>query len=141
MKLKIKKLHPCAIIPQFAKKHDAGMDLYAVEDREIQPGEVGFIKTGLAMEIPEGYVGLIWDKSGFSTKTKMKTLAGVIDAGYRGEIIVCMFNLCNHTHHIEKGIKVAQMLIQKIEHPQIEEVEELSETDRGISGFGSTEHR
>lgn len=141
MKLKIKKLHPDAIVPKFAKKHDAGMDLFALEDCTIQPGQVAFVKTGIAMEIPEGHVGLIWDKSGFSTKTSMKIMGGVIDAGYRGDVTVCLINLCDREHHIEKGFKVAQMLIQKTEQPDIEIVEELSETDRGAGGFGSTGHK
>ncbi|TSC96399.1 MAG: dUTPase [Parcubacteria group bacterium Athens0714_26] len=138
MKLKIKKLHQEAVVPKYAKKHDAGMDLFALEDHTASPGEVIFVKTGIAMEIPEGYVGLVWDKSGFSTKTKMKTLGGVIDAGYRGDVTVCLINLCSEAHHIEKGMKVAQILIQKVEQPEIELVEELSESERGEGGFGST---
>lgn len=138
LKLKIKKLHPDAIIPKFAKRHDAGMDLFALNEHIINPGEIVLINTGIAMEIPEGYVGLVWDKSGFSTKTKMKTLGGVIDSGYRGDVTVCLINLCNEAHHIEKGMKVAQILIQKAEQPEIELVKELSESERGNGGFGST---
>ncbi|MDD5547672.1 MAG: dUTP diphosphatase [Candidatus Pacebacteria bacterium] len=141
MKIKIKKLHPDAKVPKFAKKSDAGMDLFSLNEHIIQPDQIVLINTGIAMEIPEGHVGLIWDKSGLSTKAGVKTLAGVIDAGYRGDVTVCLINLSKEECHIEKGVKVAQILIQKIEQPEIEEAEELSETDRGAGGFGSTGHK
>lgn len=138
MKLKIKKLHKDAVIPKYAHKGDAGMDLFSVEEVVISPEERIQIKTGLAFEVPSGYAGLIWDKSGLSHKHGLKTLGGVFDAGYRGELLVGMINLSKEKYILEKGHKVAQMVIQKIEHPEIVEVETLSETKRGTGGFGST---
>lgn len=138
MKIKFKKLHPDAIIPHFALPGDAGMDLYAVETVTLKPGERSVIPIGLAMEFPRGYVALFWDKSGIATKQGLTTLAGVVDSGYRGPLMVPMINLSDKEYTFEKGKKVAQMLVQPIEEPQIEEVEELSDSDRGEAGFGST---
>ena len=138
MEIKVKKVHPHAIVPHLAHSGDAGFDLYSVDRVAIAPGERVQIKTGIAMEIPFGYSGLIWDKSGLSHKHGLKTLGGVIDAGYRGEVLVGITNFSNIEFCLEAGHKVAQMLIQKVEAPEIIEVEELSETLRGESGFGST---
>lgn len=90
------------------------------------------------MEIPEGYVGLMWDKSGLSTNHRIKSLGGVIDSSYRGESLLGVINLGDVPYTVEKGHKVVQMLIQKVETAQIEEVDELSHTTRGEGGFGST---
>ncbi len=138
MEVKIKKLHPDAKIPHFAHHGDAGMDLYVPERVEIAPGERKSVPVGLAMEIPFGYVGLIWDKSGLSHKHGLKGFGGVIDCGYRGEVCVGVMNLSTTLYVFEKGHKIAQMLIQPIEHPAITEVEELSLSERGEGGFGST---
>ncbi len=138
MELKIKKLHPNAKLPAYAQAGDAGMDLFAVEDMIIGEGTRAWVPTGVAMEIPVGYVGLVWDKSGLSMTHGIKTIGGVIDAGYRGEIKVGIINLSTTNHHISAGHKIAQMLIQKIEVAALIEVEELSDTARGVSGFGST---
>src|SRR4051812_36178361 len=109
--LKIKKLHPDAKIPSFATQGDAGFDLFAIENLKLEPGERGQVSTGIAIEIPYRHVGLIWDKSGLSHKAGLKTLGGVIDAGYRGEIKVGMINLSQEKYTLEKGHKVAQMII------------------------------
>jgi len=138
MTIKIKKLHPDAILPKYANEHDAGMDLYASESLILQPGKRKLVSTGIAMAIPQGYVGLMWDKSGIAMKYGLKTMAGVIDAGYRGEIKILVHNLSNQEYLIEKGYKIAQMLIQPIEKKQLLEVEELDTTDRGEGGFGSS---
>ena len=138
MKLKIKKLSPNAFMPNYAHEGDAGMDFFASEAITIKVGERVQVKTGISMEIPQGYVGLIWDKSGLSHKQGLKTLGGVIDAGYRGEIMIGMINLGSEDYKIEAGHKVAQMLIQKVESPELVEVEELDDTSRGWDGFGST---
>lgn len=138
MNIKVKKLHPDAIVPKIAHLGDAGCDLFAVEEVTLKPGERGQVPTGLALAIPDGYVGLIWDKSGLSHKGGIKTLGGVVDSGYRGEILVGVINLSEESYTFEKGHKVAQMLIQKVESPTFEEVEELSDTSRGEGGFGST---
>jgi len=138
MKLSVKKLHPLAITPQYAYPNDAAMDLFAVEEVAILPGKRASVSTGIAMQIPDGYVGLIWDKSGISQKHGLKTLGGVIDAGYRGEIIVGLFNTSDTAHIFSIGQKIAQILIQKIEQPEIIEVLELEESTRGTGAFGST---
>ena len=138
MELKVKKVHKDAVLPKFAHPGDAGIDLFALEDTVVLPGEVTKVRTGIAMQIPDGYVGLCWDKSGLSMNHGIKTLGGVIDAGYRGEVIVGLINLGKEVYTFEKGHKIAQMLIQKVEHPEIEEVAELLDTSRGEGGFGST---
>ena len=138
MELRIKKLVPNAVLPNYAHKGDAGMDLFTYEMVTIKPGERAQVKTGIAMAIPEGYVGLIWDKSGLSQKFGLKNLGGVVDSGYRGEIMVGIVNLGKEDYKFEPGQKVAQLLIQKVESPKIEEVENLEEGLRGENGFGST---
>ncbi len=138
MKIKIKKLHPDAQIPKHAHPGDAGMDLFAIDAFKMDPQERKSIAVGIAIEIPEGYVGLIWDKSGLSHKYGIKTFGGVIDSGYRGEIHVGLMNLSEESFKFEKGHKVAQLLIQKVEHVEFDEVENLTETARGKGGFGST---
>lgn len=141
MPLKVKKLHPDAKIPSYAHAGDAGMDLYVPERVELAAGERKSIPIGIAMEIPDGFVGLIWDKSGLSHKFGIKTFGGVIDAGYRGEICIGMMNLSTTAYVFEKGNKIAQILIQPVEHPEVVEVaadEELTSTSRGRGGFGST---
>ena len=136
--IKIKKLKNDAVLPNYAHSGDAGMDMYASEDVHIRKGERAKVPTGIAMEIPEGYVGLVWDKSGLSINHGLKTLGGVIDAGYRGEIIIGIANLSSEDYTLEKGHKVAQLLIQKIESPVVEEAIELKDSHRGEKGLGST---
>lgn len=138
MELKVKKVHPEAKLPTYANPHDAGMDWYALERVTLKPGEVGKVRSGVSIEIPEGYVGLFWDKSSVSTKGKIKSVGGVIDAGYRGEVLMGVMNLGQEEYIFEKGDKVLQMLIQPVNIVEIEEAEELSETARGQGGFGST---
>ncbi len=138
MKLFLKKMHADAVVPQFAHATDAGMDLCSTVEITIAPGTRVSVPTGIAMQIPDGYVGLIWDKSGISQKGGLKTLGGVIDAGYRGEIFVGLFNTSNEPYTFGPGQKVAQILIQKIEQPEIELVDDLENSDRGTGAFGST---
>lgn len=138
MKIKIKKINPEAKTSSYANTRDAGMDFYSVIDITILPNERVACDTGIAMAIPAGYVGLIWDKSGVAFKGGIKTMGGVIDSSYRGEIKIILTNLSDKEYVIRKGDKVAQMLIQKVESPSIEEVEVLDDTERGEGGFGST---
>jgi len=139
MQLQIKKLLPTATVPTgFAHKGDAGIDLFVAEAVAIKPMERVQVSTGIALAVPLGYVGLIWDKSGLSHKAGLKVMGGVIDAGYRGEIKVGIINLGTETHAFAAGDKVTQLLIQKIEQPEIIEVQELEDTERGEDGFGST---
>ena len=138
MKIRVKKLHPDAKVPAFAHPGDAGMDLYSVEDMVLAPGERGSVPTGIAIALPDGYVSLVWDKSGPSHKFGVKTLGGVLDSGYRGEYLIGLVNLGQEKFEIKKGQKIAQLLIQKVERPEIEETAELDDTSRVARGFGST---
>ena len=140
MKLYVKKLHEDACLPKRAHKEDAGIDLYTFGKHEVLPHATLTIPIGVAMEIAEGYVGLIWDKSSVGGKG-IKTLGGVIDAGYRGEIKVVVHNLHDKAYTFNHGDKVAQMLIQKVELCDVEEVGGLGESIRGSGGFGSTGSR
>jgi dUTP pyrophosphatase len=138
MNIQVKKLHPDAIVPSFAHPGDAGMDLYSVEDMILSPGERRSVPTGIAIALPDGYVSLVWDKSGPSHKFGVKTLGGVLDSGYRGEYLIGLVNLGQEPFEIRKGQKIAQLLIQRVERPEIETVDELGDTSRGAGGFGST---
>ena len=138
MKIKFQKILDEAIIPHYAHPGDAGMDIFSAEETIIKAGERKSIRTGIKMGLPEGFVGLVWDKSGLALKNGIKTMAGVIDSGYRGEIGIVLVNLSDQDYKIEKGQKIAQMLIQKVERVEIEETKELSETKRGEGCFGST---
>lgn len=136
--VRIKKLDATAEILRYAHEGDAGLDIFAAETLTLAPGARTSVATGIAMEIPEGYVGLVWDKSGLSHKHGLKTLGGVIDAGFRGEVRIGVVNLSGEAYTIEKGHKIAQILFQKVERAVIEHVDELSDTSRGEHGFGST---
>lgn len=138
MQLKIKKIHSDAKIPEYNSLDDAGMDLFSIEEYEIKPNQRIQVSTGIAMEIPIGHVGLIWDKSGLSHNHGLKTLGGVIDSGYRGEIKIGIINLSDEIYLLEKGHKIAQMIIQEKITPEILEVENLDQSDRGEKGFGSS---
>ena len=138
MKIQVKKINPEAILPKFSQAGDVAADLYAAKDIILKPDEIISCPTGVAMKIPKGYSGLIWDKSGPSHKFGLKTLGGVIDNNYTGEILVGLINLGKEKFEIKKDQKIAQMLFQKIETPDFEEVEDLPNTNRGERGFGST---
>ncbi len=135
--LKIERLHPKAKLPTRAHPDDAGLDLYSADYYSILPGEQALIKTGIKMAIPADCVGLIWDKSGLA-KDGIHTMGGVIDSGYRGEIMIELINLGHDIYHIAPGQKIAQILIQKIELPKIIETRLNDKTERGDNGFGST---
>ncbi len=138
MTIHIKKTSETAKLPSYANPNDAGMDFYANESMIVEAGERKLISTGIAMAIPQGHVGLIWDKSGIATKHGLKTMAGVIDSGYRGEVKILVHNLSSEPYTIEQGNKIAQMLIQPVHQKQIVEVGSLEETQRGEGGFGSS---
>lgn len=138
--VKIKKMSPEAILPSYANESDAGLDLNAAEEIEIPAGSRAKIATNLAFEIPGGHVGLIWDRSGLSSKKGLKVMGGVIDSNYRGEVFVIMANVSRESVTIKKNEKVAQMLIQKIEHAKIITTSELTESERGERGFGSSDY-
>ncbi len=137
MKLKVKRIHPQAKLPAYAHPGDAGFDLFSCVDLVLGPGEVKAVPTGIQMAIPLGFVGLVWDKSGISLKA-VHRLAGVVDAGYRGEVQVVLVNLGREPYPVKAGMKVAQMLIQPVHAVEIEDAAELEDTSRGEGGFGST---
>lgn len=137
MKIKVKKIHSGAKLPNYAHEGDAGMDIYSNESVKIRNGSISKVKTGVSIEIPDGYVGLVWDKSGIAL-SGVHTLAGVVDSGYRGEVAIVLTNLSGDLYSVEKGQKIAQILVQKIESVNIEEVDKLDDTARGSGGFGST---
>lgn len=141
IKLKIFRLDSSVSLPKYATKGDAGFDLCSSKEIVINPGELVSIPTGLMMEIPLGYVGLIWDKGGLSHKHGLKTFGGVVDAGYRGEVLVGIKNFGDKAYTFEKNHKVAQMLIQKCEDVEIVETKEqkhFSDSERGEGKYGST---
>ncbi len=138
MILKVQKLHPDAVVPPKPYTGDAGIDLCAVEEVVIPARSHARIPTGIAVELPEGTAGLIWDKSGVANRQGLKVMGGVIDEGFRGELIMCLANLTDAPQTIMKGQKAAQILVQKIEHVSIEEVAVLGETERGANGWGSS---
>jgi dUTP pyrophosphatase len=138
MNLPIQQLEPEAKLPEYAHPGDAGMDVFSLEACELVPGERCAIRTGIALQVPEGYVALVWDKSGRSVKEGLTTMAGVIDAGYRGEVQIVLINLGNDPVSIEKHQKIAQILIQPVVSATIVSTEALDDSSRGTGGFGST---
>ncbi|MFA6096649.1 MAG: dUTP diphosphatase [Candidatus Paceibacterota bacterium] len=135
----IVKVNDDARIPSYAHAEDAGMDLFSNEnDYMLKAGERKGFSTGIKMEIPDGYAGLVWDKSGLAFKNGIKTMAGVIDSTYRGEIVIIMINLGDSGYLVEKGSKIAQMIVQKIEHFELSVQTSIENTSRGEKGFGST---
>lgn len=142
MEIKIKRLNKRAKIPTFGTEFSAGADLYCAEEHEISicSGQKCSIGTGISMEIPEGYVGLVFARSGLACKNGLRLCnsVGVIDADYRGEIKVVLHNDSEYVREIKPGERVAQMIIMPYPKVSFIEVEELSDTVRGESGFGGT---
>lgn len=139
MKLFVKKLDEkvTGIIP-YAHDTDAGLDICCASDVELLPNVPTKIATGIAMQVPDGYVALVWDKSSVGS-IGIKTLGGVIDSGYRGEVFIVMVNLTNEKINFSAGKKIAQIIIQKYEKVVVEQVGELDgDTTRGDKGFGSS---
>ena len=138
--LKVKKLDPMAKLPTYGSSDAAGMDLYALKGSEIDAGETVMIHTGIAMAIPKGYVGLIYARSGLACKNDLAPAnkVGVIDADYRGEIIVALHNHGKLNRVVMNGDRIAQMVITPYVTCTPYEVEELDDTERGDGGFGST---
>ena len=137
MQLLVEKVTPEAKLPVRAHATDAGLDLYALEDSVIPSKEWRLIRTGIKIALPANTVALVWDKSGLA-KSGLHTLAGVIDEGYRGEILVNILNLNLEDYQVVTGQKIAQLLIQPILYPEIVETKLDDLTERGANGFGST---
>jgi len=131
---------PCKgdYLPQYAHKGDAGADLRAAEPKIIAPRSRELIATGISLELPLGYVGLIWPRSGLAVKRGLDCGAGVIDSHYRGEIKVLLFNHSATEIRIQLGDRIAQLIVQKVETVEFKFSDRLSETVRNTSGFGST---
>ncbi len=138
VKVKVKKRKDDAVIPHYVHGGDAGMDIYSCENATIRAGERKLVSTGICLEIPKGYVALVWDKSGLASKCGIKTMAGVVDCSYRGEVGIMLLNTSKEDYQVRKGEKIAQILIQPIAEAEIEEIQELGDTKRGDGGFGST---
>lgn len=137
LKMKVKKLSEHATLPTRNNSTDAGLDLYAAEDKEIPDQGGAMIKTDIAIELPEGTVGKIWDRSGMGKKG-FSVHGGVVDVPYRGSVNVILWNHSGVTQQIKKGDRIAQLVVIPILLPEVEEVKELSDTDRGDKGFGSS---
>lgn len=137
--LKVKILEPGARLPSRSNPNDAGADLHSIESMMIHPGERKTVGTGIALEIPEGFYGRVAPRSGLASKHGIDVLAGVVDSSYRGEVKVVLLNTDRHnTFHIEKGDRIAQLIIESHFNMPITESQELTGSDRGKEGFGST---
>ena len=136
--LKVKKLSKDAELPEYALESDVGFDLRANEEATLGSMEHRAIKTGISIEIPEGCVGLIRDRAGIITKMGVHTVAGTFDPAFRGEVSIILTNFGDEEVSIEKGMRIAQMIIIPVERVKITEADELSKTVRGKRSFGST---
>ena len=141
-KIRVKKLHPNAILPTYGSAHAAGADLYACIETPvtIEPGEIFWVPTGIALEVPEGCAGLIYARSSMGAKRGLAPAnkVGVVDSDYRGEIRVVLLNHSKLPQVVEPGERVAQFVIPPVLTPQYEQVDDLTNTERGTGGFGST---
>lgn len=137
----IKLLDPELPAPAYAKPGDAGADLRSRIDFELEPGERALVPTGVAIALPEGYVGLVHPRSGLATKNGITIVnaPGTVDSGYRGELMVTLLNTDKtKSFYVQRGDRIAQLIIQKYEHATFTVVDELEQTERGSSGFGSS---
>ena len=124
--------------PKRANDTDAGWDLYATKQRFLGPNQRATFSTGICLEVPQGFVGLIWPRSGLSVKKGIDVLAGVVDSGYRGEVKVCLLNTGHEWLEVEEGDRIAQILFQEVPEFQLLEVDTVQNSDRGAGGFGSS---
>lgn len=139
MEVKIKRLHKDSVIPKYAKPGDAGMDLVAISREVDKDVGIGTFGTGLAFEIPKGYVGLIFPRSSsYKQQSIMTNSVAVIDSGYRGEVLVKFYQAFDEEPSYQIGDRIAQIMIVPYPEVTFVEADELSETDRGVGGFGSS---
>ncbi|GAC1386132.1 MAG: dUTP diphosphatase [Marmoricola sp.] len=139
--LPIQRLDDGLPLPAYAHDGDAGADLYAREAVVLEPGERRLVPTGVAIALPPGYVGLVHPRSGLAAKVGLSIVnaPGTVDSGYRGEIRVCLVNLDRRTPiRLERGDRIAQLVVQRVEHAEFIETDELDATSRGAGGHGST---
>ena len=139
--IKVLKETEDAVLPTYAHFGDAGADLYANEEVDIQPNEVKIIQTGLKVEIPDGYEMQVRPRSGMSTKTPVLGILGTVDSGYRGSLGVMLYNHGDIPYHVQKGDRIAQAVIAPTYHGNFLISDSLSETERGEGGFGSTDNQ
>jgi len=140
LKVKFKKLHPAAKVPVYKSAEAAGCDIYTVVEETIKPGEIAFLKSGLAIEIPQGYFAAMTPRASFCLKQHldMPHSLGIMDSDYRGEYLIPLRNLGSEPVEIPAGERIAQMIFLPYVQAQFEESTELSDTIRGAGGFGST---
>ena len=143
IELPIQRLRPDAVVPGRAYSGDAGLDLSSCERVELAPGERALVPTGLAVAIPEGYAGFVQPRSGLATKHGISIVntPGLVDSGYRGELLVNLVNTDKRDAFVvEPGMRIAQLVILPIPELELVEVDELPESERGVRGFGSSQH-
>jgi dUTP pyrophosphatase len=142
MQLKVKKLNPAAILPSYARDGDAGLDLFALKSLVIEPGQSALVPTGIAIELPAGTEAQVRPRSGLALKHGLTVLntPGTVDEGYRGEVVVILINHSQNAFAVDAGMKIAQMVVSPRIQVTVVEVAELSDTQRGAGGFGSTGH-
>jgi dUTP pyrophosphatase len=138
MSLKVLRLNDDSILPSRGTKHSAGLDLFSPLSIDVSPMERMLIKLNISIELPNGTYGHILPRSGLSLKNGIHIGAGVIDSDYRGNVGVLLFNLSNEVFHVNKGDRIAQMVIKRYESLDVEEIFSNTETERGNGGFGST---
>ena len=140
MKILWKKIDPAAQLPSYAHPGDAGMDVRSVEELTIPPGGRALVRTGLVMQLPPDAEAQVRPRSGLALKHGVTVLnaPGTIDAGYRGEVGVILINLGDEPFHVEKGMKIAQLVVAPVTRAEVVEVSAVDATDRGTGGFGST---
>ena len=135
------RLDPGLPVPAYARAGDAGADLYCTTDVVLPPGERAVVGTGVAIALPVGYAGFVHPRSGLAARAGLSIVnaPGTVDAGYRGEILVCLINLDPREElRLRRGDRIAQLVVQKVEHARFVEVEELPTSERGAGGHGST---
>src|SRR6195256_6124530 len=143
IELPIQRLRPDAVVPGRAYSGDAGLDLSSCERVELAPGERSLVPTGLAVAIPEGYAGFVQPRSGLAAKHGVSSVntPGLVDSGYRGELLVNLVNTDKSASFVvEPGMRIAQLVILPIPELELVEVDELPESERGVRGFGSSQH-
>jgi dUTP pyrophosphatase len=139
--LQVRRVHERATVPTRAYPGDAGLDLYALEDSTLEPGERAAVRTGIAVEIPDGHAGLVLPRSGLALRhgIALVNAPGLIDAGYRGELQVLLLNTDRHTPFtVAAGERIAQLVLVPVHTPDVLEVDELAMSERGAGGFGSS---
>ena len=136
--MNIKRISSKAIIPTYGSENAAGMDMYSIDTVTIEPGQTVLVHTGICMEIPDGYYGALYPRSGIATKRglRLANCVGVIDSDYRGEIIAALYNDSVVPQEVREGDRIAQLIIQPYLNVEFEEADELSDTERGSGGFG-----